>query len=53
MKFLFFVLATRYKKKSQISNPRLEHIKNKKISVKMIFFSKKTVLFIISDLFWL
>ena len=30
--------------------PRFEHIKNEKLSMKMSFFSKKTVIFIISDL---
>ena len=31
--------------------PRFEHIKNEKLSMKMIFFSKKAVIFIISNLF--
>ena len=31
--------------------PRFEDIKNEKLSIKMIFFRKKTVIFIISDLF--
>ena len=31
--------------------PRFEDIKNEKLSMKMNFFSKKTMIFIISDLF--
>ena len=33
--------------------PRFEHIKNEKLSMKMNFLSKKTVIFIISNLFCL
>ena len=39
------------KPKVWIKRPSFEHIKNEKLSMKMIFFSKKTVIFIISDLF--
>ena len=31
--------------------PRFDHIKNEKLSMKMNFFSKKTMILIISDLF--
>ena len=34
-----------------MTRPRFGNIKNEKLSMKMIFFSKKTVIFITSDLF--
>ena len=46
-KYLFSVL------KPQVSanRPRFEHIKSEELSMKMKFFSKKTVIFIIRNLF--